>query len=392
MEVTADTFKYVGAPLRVVFGHGVLGQLPPLVEELGARAVIVLSTPEQVQLAERVKDILGPTAACLFSEATMHTPLHVTERAMELVKSYAVDGIVSVGGGSTVGLGKALSTRTGLPHLCIPTTYAGSEMTPILGETENGRKVTRRDPSILPTAVLYDVEFTLTLPLKLSVHSGINAIAHAGMCTTGVSCSPARHLSFPLIQSLTADILSCTVEALYATNSNPIIDMMACEGIRSLAEALPALQEDNLDSQARHKALYGSWLCGMCLGAVDMALHHKLCHTLGGSFDLPHAQTHVILLPHALSYNAPKIPATMAKLANILPESNGDAVEGLNVLYRRLGIDLSLRGLGMSEEGIEKAAEIATANPYKNPRPLERDTLCELIRRAWSGEGARQDL
>lgn len=167
---------------------------------------------------------------------------------------------------------------------------------------------------------------------------------------------------------------------------------MACQGIEALSESLPVLQTQPQSEDARYKALYGAWLCGMCLGAVDMALHHKLCHTLGGSFNLPHAETHVAMLPHALAYNAPSMPYAMARLANALRDSEGDAVRGINALYSRLGVGLSLRSLGMPEDGIDKAADTAVSNPYKNPRPLERDALRELIRHAWNGEQASQDL
>jgi alcohol dehydrogenase class IV len=175
-----SAFEYISASHRVVFGSGTLKELPSMLQKISATAVLILCTPEQVSSAEKVKTIIGDAGVSIFSEATMHTPTHVTEKAVLVAKEKKVDGIVSIGGGSTVGLGKAISIRTGLPHLCIPTTYAGSEMTPILGETENGRKVTRRDVRILPTAVLYDVDLFKTLTLKLTVYSGINAIAHAG--------------------------------------------------------------------------------------------------------------------------------------------------------------------------------------------------------------------
>ncbi|KAK3381024.1 hypothetical protein B0H63DRAFT_501807 [Podospora didyma] len=357
-----DAFEYISASHRVVFGSGTLRELPSMLQKINATSVLILCTPQQVSTGEEVQKLLGDAGVAIFTEATMHTPTHITEKALLVAKEKGVDGIVSVGGGSTVGLGKAMSIRTGLPHLCIPTTYAGSEMTPILGETENGRKVTRRDPKILPTAVLYDVDLFKTLPTGLTVYSGINAIAHA-------------------------------VEALYASNRNPIIELLAVEGVRVLCESLPVLQAEGQDSaEARQQALYGAWLCGMCLGSVDMALHHKLCHTLGGLFNLPHAETHVILLPHALSYNAPATPAAMAKLAAAIPGSEGDAVQGINRLYKKLGINISLGGLGMPEKGVDEACDIALANPYKNPRPLEREGIRELIRRAWAGEQAIQDL
>lgn len=178
--VKMDMFEYLGAKHHVVFGSGTLQQLPQLLAKFNLKAVLILSTPEQVSSAERVKGIIGDAGVAIFSQATMHTPTHITDKAVAVAHQRQVDGIVSIGGGSTVGLGKAIGIRTGLPHVCVPTTYAGSEMTPILGETEGGKKTTRRDPRILPDAVLYDVDLFMSLPVGMTVYSGINAIAHAG--------------------------------------------------------------------------------------------------------------------------------------------------------------------------------------------------------------------
>jgi alcohol dehydrogenase class IV len=178
-----DTFEYIGAGHRVLFGSGTVEQLPSMLQKINATVILILSTPEQASSAETVRRIIGDAAVSIFSQATMHTPTHITEKAVLVARQKSVNGIISIGGGSTVGLGKAISIRTGLPHLCIPTTYAGSEMTPILGETEHGQKVTRRDMRILPGAVLYDVELFKSLPVGLTVYSGINAIAHAGQLT-----------------------------------------------------------------------------------------------------------------------------------------------------------------------------------------------------------------
>ena len=167
---------------------------------------------------------------------------------------------------------------------------------------------------------------------------------------------------------------------------------MACEGIRALCESLPRLKEEPENFQARYNALYGAWLCGLCLGSVNMGIHHKLCHTIGGSFNLPHAETHVVVLPHAVAYDAPATPAAMKKLASVLPDANGDAVHGLNVLYQRLGIDCSLKKLGMPEDGISAAAKSAMANPYTSWRSLEEPAIRELIRRAWAGQPAKADF
>ncbi len=261
--------------------------------------------------------------------------------------------INTIGGGSTIGLAKAIALRTDLPQIAIPTTYAGSEMTPILGETRDGLKVTTNTPKVLPEVVIYDVNLTLGLPAGISGVSGINAIAHA-------------------------------VEALYAQNRNPVISLQAAEGIRALASSLPRIARTPQDLAARSDAQYGAWLCGTCLGAVGMALHHKLCHTLGGTFNLPHAETHAIVLPHALAYNAPAVPDAMARLRKTL--DTADPAVALYELADAVGAPRGLRDIGMPEAGIAQAAELAIANPYWNPRPIERDQIYGLLSRAWAGE------
>jgi alcohol dehydrogenase class IV len=258
---------------------------------------------------------------------------------------------VAIGGGSTTGLAKAIALRTDLPQIIVPTTYAGSEMTPILGETRDNTKTTQTSAKVLPEVVIYDVDLTMTLPAGLSGTSGINAIAHA-------------------------------VEALYARDANPIVDLMAIEAIGALYRALPRIAKDPADREARSDALYGAWLCGMCLGAVGMSLHHKLCHTLGGTFDLPHAETHTAVLPHALAYNAPAIPTVMERLQGVL---GPDPAGALYDLAGAVGAERSLKRLGMPEDGIDTATERAFANPYWNPRPLEREAVRALIARAWQG-------
>ncbi|OBT41575.1 hypothetical protein VE00_09163 [Pseudogymnoascus sp. WSF 3629] len=356
-----QNFTYNASPVRVVFGSGTVKQLSAEISRQKLTAPLLVSTPGQVNEAETLKTNLDGKIAGIFTEATMHTPTNVTDKAVEFAKSVKADAVVSIGGGSTIGLGKAISIRTGLPHICIPTTYAGSEMTPILGETADGQKKTRSDPKILPGTVIYDVDFTMTLPVALSATSGVNAIAHS-------------------------------VEALYAQNTNPIINLLALEGIKALAESLPIIAKLPSDVAARTTAQYGAWLCGMCLGSVGMALHHKICHTIGGSFNMPHAETHTIMLPHVLAYNAPMIPDVMKKLADVFPESNGDAVHGLNVLLTKLEVKRGLKDLGFKEGDIDKAADIAVSHPYYNPRPIERHSVRELIRRAWAGEEAKADL
>lgn len=352
-------FVYNATLARVVFGSGTVFSLPKEVERLQLGRLLVLSTADQETLGRRIADLLGAKAVGIFARAVMHTPVAVTEEAIAAVAAANADGIVAVGGGSTTGLGKAIALRTGLPQIVLPTTYAGSEMTPILGETESGVKRTQTSAKVLPGTVIYDVDLTLSLPSSLSAVSGINAIAHAA-------------------------------EALYARDGNPVIELIAQEGIRALASALPRIVDAPQDAAARSEALYGAWLCGMCLGAVGMSLHHKLCHTLGGTFDLPHAETHTIVLPHALSYNARTTPEAMARIATALGAN--DALTGLAQLLERLRVKRALVEIGMPEAGIPRAAELLLANPYWNPRPIKRDAIHELIRRAHAGEAPRADF
>ena len=352
--MTAErAFTYVGYPARVRFAPGAFASVGEEAERLGLRRLIVLSTPAQAALAEAAAARLGATAAGSFAQAEMHTPLAVTERAMAAVAEAAADGVVAVGGGSTIGLAKAIALRTGLPQIVVPTTYAGSEMTPIVGETGDAGKVTCVTPDVLPEVVIYDVELTLGLPPGLSATSGLNAIAHAA-------------------------------EALYARDRNPVIRLLAIEGARALAGALPAIIAEPGDRAARGEALYGAWLCGTCLGAVGMSLHHKLCHVLGGTFDLPHAETHAALLPHALAYNREAAPEAMADLGDALGAA--DAPAAIFALAGRLGAPRALRDLGLREGDLDRVADQAVANPYWNPRPLDPAALRRTLQRAWAGE------
>lgn len=348
-----ESFVYIAHPARVVFGIGALGQLSQEVERLGLTKALILSTPEQSDLAERVATEVGQRAAGVYTKAVMHVPVETAREARELARHLGADGAITVGGGSTTGLGKAIALDLGLPILAVPTTYAGSEMTPIYGLTEGGRKRTGKDSTVLPRTVIYDPELTLTLPIGLTMTSGMNAIAHAA-------------------------------EALYAQDHNPIIDLMAEEGIRALARALPRLRGSPHDLTARSDALYGAWLCGLVLGAVGMALHHKLCHTLGGSFNLPHAEVHTVVLPHAVAYNAPAIPAALATMVRALGADH--PALALYDLARNNNAPYSLRELGMREADLDRAADFAVENPYWNPRPIERAGIRALLQDAWEGK------
>jgi maleylacetate reductase len=345
-------FLYDALPGRVVFGAGTLARLPAELDRLGAKRALLLSTPGRADAARRVAEILGARAAGLYAKAVMHVPVEVAEDARRAAEQAGADCCVAVGGGSTTGLGKAIALTSGMPIIAVPTTYSGSEMTTVYGLTEGGLKRTARDPRVLPKTVIYDPELTLGLPPAVSAASGMNAIAHC-------------------------------VEALYAHNGNPITSLMAEEGIRALAGALPRIIKDQRDMDARSDALYGAWLAGAALAVAGVALHHKLCHTLGGSFNLPHAETHSIVLPHSARYNRDAAPEAMARVARALGAD--DAPRGLYDLELKLNLKMRLSDIGLREADLERAARIALESPYPNPRPVEYEGVLALLRAAYEG-------
>lgn len=347
------SFEYNGLPSRVLFGTDTLSALPDELERVSGTRALIVSTPGRSGHAEKVRELLGKSAAGVFSGAVMHTPVDITETALQISNELKADCLIAIGGGSTTGLSKAIALRTGLPQIAIPTTYSGSEMTPILGQTDNGVKTTLKDSAVLPSTVIYDVRLTLSLPPKISGTSGINAIAHA-------------------------------VEALYAESKNPLTSMIAEKGIANMARALRIVVADPQNIDARTNALFGAWLCGKCLANVGMALHHNLCHILGGSFGLPHAETHTAVLPHAVAYNAYADQDAMQSIERVL---NCDfAAQGLFDLGLTVHANMALSDLGLREDDINRAAELAAKNPYWNPRPIEQAGIRDLLQRAWAGE------
>lgn len=340
-------FTYQGSPARVLFDSPFAEGVADALDALEVRRAFLVAGPgPETAAAERLQAALGSRAAALSLDAAMHTPVEVTERVLAELSRSGADGLVALGGGSAIGLSKALALRTGLPQVAVPTTYAGSEATPILGQTEGGRKTTLRAEAVRPRAVVYDVDLTLTLPAKLSATSGLNALAHA-------------------------------VEALYAQDANPVISLLAEDAVRRLSRALPAIAADPGDREARSEALYGAWACGTCLGAVGMSLHHKLCHVLGGSFDLPHAETHAVVLPHVAAFNRPAAPEALARVADALQAP--DAAQGLHELAVRLRAPTSLREIGLDASALDRVADLAVASPYWNPRPVARAGVRRLL-------------
>jgi maleylacetate reductase len=352
-ESGTEAFQYTALPARVLFGFGTIAKVAEELISLGRKRAFVLSDPHHATAAAaRLVRVLGDLGVHLSTDAVMHTPVEVTERVLEKLVACKADCIVALGGGSTIGLAKALALRTDLPQIVLPTTYAGSEATPVLGETRQGQKSTIRSMQVLPEAIVYDVELTYGLPAAISLVSGINAIAHA-------------------------------VEALYAKDANPVTSSLAEQGIAALGRALPRIVSDTTDRNARADALFGAWVCGSCLGAVGMSLHHKLCHVLGGAFGLPHAETHTVILPHAVAYNAAGAPVAIGRAARALGADH--AAQALFDLAATNGALTSLREIGMSYSDLDKAAEAAVESPYWNPRPVERNAIRALLDDAFNG-------
>ena len=345
-------FIYESAPMRVVFGVGAASRVAEEVERLGATRALVLATPGRRAMAEDVATRLGARAIGVYAEARMHVPTTVAAAGVVEARRLDVDCVVAAGGGSTIGLAKAIAREEGIPIVALPTTYSGSEMTPIWGLTVDGVKTTGRDARVLPRSVIYDPLLTLGLPRAISGPSGMNAAAHC-------------------------------LEALYAPDTNPITSLMAEEGLRALAASLPAVVAAPGDVAARSDALYGAWLAGAALANVSMGIHHKLAPVVGGSFDLPHAEVHTILLPHSAAYNREAAPEAMARAARALGAD--DAATGLFDLAVAAGAKMALDDIGMAEADLDRAADIALRDPYRNPRPVTREGVRGLLDDAHHG-------
>ncbi len=331
---------------RVVFGPGAAGELPLQLRRLGLRRAFLVTTGGRSAALVPGRELLGGFLVGAFEEAREHVPVATVMTAMERFGAARAEACVAVGGGSAIGLGKAIARATSVPLVAVPTTYSGSEMTSIWGETDAGGKRTGRDPHARPRLVIYDVTLTFGLPGALSAASGMNAMAHA-------------------------------VEALYAANATPDTRAIAEEAAGLLARSLPQLLADGTNVSARTEALAGAHLAGRALEEASMGLHHRICHVLGGSFGMPHARTHAVVLPHVAAFNVPAAPDAMARLARALRCE--DAAEGLGSLDRTLGITMGLRDLGLRDDDVERAAEEVTSKPYPNPRPATREDVRDLL-------------
>ncbi|GIE92392.1 maleylacetate reductase [Actinoplanes regularis] len=346
------TFTHETLPQRVVFASNqAVRHVAAEVARLGRRPLVIAAGAER-HLAEPVLAAL-PDAAH-HREVAMHVPVAVAERARAAAAEHDADVLVSVGGGSTTGLAKAVALTTGLPIVAVPTTYAGSEATDVWGLTENGRKTTGSDRRVLPRTVIYDAALTLSLPAELSVASGLNALAHC-------------------------------VDSMWAPRTDPVNQALALAGVRALSSGLPLVLGEPHGLEGREQALYGAYLAAVAFASAGSGLHHKICHVLGGMFNLPHAQTHAVVLPQVLALNAPAVPDRERQLAEAFGAETASG--GLRRLRTRIDAPRALRDHGMRETDLPAAIDaILAVVPAGNPVPVTAARLDLLLRRAWAGE------
>ncbi|MCG2622986.1 maleylacetate reductase [Arthrobacter sp. I2-34] len=346
-------FEHVTLGQRVLFGSGKAAEhLAAEVSRLGAQRVMVIASeferPMAGQVAAGIDPVLWQT------DVVMHVPVETAEKARAAAAGHNVDLLVCVGGGSTTGLAKAVALTSGIPIVAVPTTYAGSEATNVWGLTEAARKTTGVDDRVLPATVIYDAELTLSLPVDLSVASGLNGMAHC-------------------------------IDSLWAPRADPINAALAAEGIRALSQGLPAVKADPAGLDGREQALYGCYLAAVAFASAGSGIHHKICHVLGGTFNLPHAQTHATVLPYVLAFNAPAAPQAAARIAAAFGAA--DALEGLQHLRQVLDAPRALADYGFTAEDIPEAVRIALdAIPASNPRPVTAENLTALLTAALTGE------
>src|ERR1700689_238153 len=345
-------FRHDTLPQRVCFGSGeAAANLAAVMPDLAAGRVMLIASKNTMHLADEIA--ADVPVALRHDEVVMHVPVEVAGRARAAAARSGVDALVSVGGGSTTGLAKAVAMTTGLPIVAVPTTYAGSEATPVWGLTEGARKTTGTDLTVLPKAIVYDAALTTSLPVGLSVASGLNALAHC-------------------------------VDAMWGPSADPINAALAAEGIRSLAAGLPKVVADPGGLEGREHALYAAYLSAAAFASAGSALHHKICHVLGGKYNLPHAQTHATVLPYVLAFNGPASPDAERRIAAAF--GSATAMGGLQALRRQLNAPHALRDYGFARGLIGPGGRaLLPSVPPSNPRPVTAADLRTLLRAAWSG-------
>jgi maleylacetate reductase len=342
------SFVHDSPPQRVVFGAGATARIADEVARLGVTRALVIATPGSgARLGARVAEMLGSRSAGLHAHAVIHVPRAVAEAGLAAMQAARGDGLVAAGGGSAIGLAKIIARDTGLPIVALPTTYSGSEATPIWGTSEGERKTTGRDTKVLPRTVVYDPELTLDLPAAVTAASAMNAIAHC-------------------------------VEGLWVTERTPVIVAYATEAMRRFGAHLPRAVANGADLEARGECLVAAWLAGTVLTG-GTGLHHKLAHVLGG-YGLPHAETHAIILPHVARFNLAQAPDAHARLADAL--GSGDPAAALAGMVRGFPIPQRLRDVGLDPAKIDDAAAQVAALGIRQPRPVSAEDARAILRAA----------
>jgi maleylacetate reductase len=337
---------------RVLFGTGrASSNLTAEVARLGARRVMVIAAVHEAGIAASVT--AGIDVALQYDDVVQHVPIEKAELARRAALDGDIDMLVCVGGGSTTGLAKAIAMTTGIPIIAVPTTYAGSEATNVWGLTEAERKTTGVDNRVLPITVIYDAALTYSLPADLTVASGLNALAHC-------------------------------IDSMWGPRADPINQALGAEGIRALASGLRAVDIDARDQTGREQTLYGAYLSAVAFASAGSGMHHKICHVLGGTYYLPHAQTHATMLAYVTAFNAPYAPEAERRIAQAFEAPS--ALEGLNSLRADLDAPRALRDYGFDEASIPEAAQIIVPLiPASNPRPVTGADIQKLLQLAWAG-------
>ncbi|MBP0594909.1 iron-containing alcohol dehydrogenase [Paraburkholderia sp. LEh10] len=338
---------------RVVFGRPISDVLTTELAALGFERILLVTTPGNETLLQGliVRSMPG-ISLYTFTEVVPHVPEHVVEKGIRFAEEIRADGIIAFGGGSSLDTAKAISHKIGVSILAIPTNFSGSEVTPNFGISSDGFKRGVFDNAVLPRTVIYDPSLLNTLPDSVAVCSGINAVAHA-------------------------------VEAMYAPEANPLTVSLAETGIRKMIAGLR--KRDNKEAWTID-AFTGSWLCGEVLSQVGMGLHHRICHVLGGSFGLPHAEVHTIVLPYSIAFNFDHTPV-LKSLTDLFP--NQTLWAGMAAFSTSLGAPASLKDVGFSKDGIEEAVQLAMRGAIANPREVGEADIRSIIQQAFAGELVR---
>jgi maleylacetate reductase len=336
-------------PQRVVFAPGAVDRVAEEAARLRFERALVVATPGSgARLGNHLVTLLGARAAGLHAGAVVHVPKAVAEAGVKAAQDSRADGLVAVGGGAAIGLAKAIALATELRILVVPTTYSGSEATPIWGTTEGERKITGRDPRVLPRTIIYDPELTMGLPAAVSAASGMNAIAHC-------------------------------VEGLWIPERTPFTVALATDALARWAMNLTRVVAAPDDREARGECLVAAWLSGTVL-TTGTGLHHKLAHVLGG-LSLPHAETHAIILPHVTRFNLVAAPEAKARLARAF--GSDDPASALAQLLQALPIPQRLREVGFDRARIPDVAAAIAALKIKEPRPVAETDAAALLSAAY---------